>query len=173
MAETAKTGAGQPAFDPIDPKTFLSMASLGGEAMERTMRMAADAAVRTCRSAAAAGAAQLEIAQAMRDRIGVGGSGGASALSASSEAAIAGVEACMEKAVEYTRATADGNVEVFGRALAARTPDEWFGVQIEAAARTMNLGVSQAAELGRIAAETSTRCLDPFKGRGESAEEAA
>lgn len=173
MTENTKSGAGQPAFDPADPKAFESMAALGREAFERTMKMAADTAVRACRGAAAAGAAQFETARTMRDRIADGGSDGASALSASSEAAIAGVEACMEKTIEYTRAAADGNVEAFGRALGAGTPGEWFGVQVEAAARTMELGVSQAEALGRIAAETSARCLDPFMARAGSDAKAA
>ena len=140
------------------------------------MRMTAEATVRACRGAAAAGTAQLEAAQALRAKMGSGGSenvSALSALSASSEAAIAGMETCMEKAIDCTRAATDAGIETVGRSLAARTPDEWLTVQIDSATRMMSLGLAQSAEFARIVTDTSTRCAEPLKARVESTVQAS
>ena len=167
MDASAKTGTTRSAFGTAGPETFESMAALGRDAFERTMRMTAEAAVRACRGAAAASATQLDAAQALREKMGNGARENASALSAASEAAIAGMETCMEKAIEFTRVNADAGIEVVGRSVAAKTTDEWLTVQVDAATRMMNLGLAQASELARIVTETSTRCADPLKARVE------
>ena len=173
MNASAKTGTTQSASGMPGTEAIESMAALGREALERTMRMTAEATVRACRGAAAAGAAQVEAAQALREKMGSGTRENASALSASSEAAIAGVETCMENAIEFTRAATDAGMETVGRSLAARTLDEWVGVQIDATTRMMNLGLAQAGEVARIVTDTSSRCVEPFKARAESTGEAA
>ena len=168
MNASVKTETERSAFDMAGPEALERAAALGRDAFERTMRMTAETTVRACRAAAAAGTAQLEAAQALREKMANGGNENVSALSASSEAAIAGAEACMEKAIDYSRATTDAGIETIGRALAARTLDEWLGVQIDSATRMMNLGLAQAADLTRIVTDTSTRCADPLKARVES-----
>lgn len=160
MNASAKTGT---AHGPARPEVLESVAALGRDAVEKTMRMTAEATVRACRGTAAAGTAQLEAAQALREKVGGGGTANVSALSASSEAAIDGMETCMEKAIDWTRAATDAGIETAGRALAARTLDEWVTVQIDASTRMMNLGLAQAAEFARIVTETSARCADPLK----------
>ena len=105
--------------------------------------------------------------------MGNGTSENASALSATSEAAIAGMETCMEKAIEFTRANAEAGIEAVGRTLAAKTMDEWLTVQVDSATRMMNLGLAQAAEFTRIVTDTSTRCADPFKARVEDTVQAS
>ena len=169
MNASAKSGNGQSAFGTAGPEVVESVAALGRDAVEKTMRMTAEATVRACRGAAAAGAAQLEAAQALRAKMGGGGSENVSALSASSEAAIAGLETCMEKAIDWTRAATDAGIETAGRAMAARTLDEWITVQIDASTRMMNLGLAQSAELARIVTDTSARCADPLKAQAENA----
>ena len=173
MNASTKTGTAQSAFGTAGPEVLESVATLGRDAVEKTMRMTAEATVRACRGAAAAGTAQLEAAQALRARMGSGGSENVSALSASSEAAIAGMETCMEKAIDYTRAATDAGIETVGRSLAARTPDEWLTVQIDSATRMMNLGLAQTAEFARIVTDTSTRCAEPLKARVESTVQAS
>ncbi len=176
MNANAKTGAAQSAYGTVDPEVLESVAALGRDAFEKTMRMTAEATVRACRGAAAAGTAQIEAAQALREKMGGGGSAnvsGLSALSASSEAAIAGLETCMEKAIDWTRAATDAGIETAGRTMAARTLDEWVTVQIDASNRMMNLGLAQSAELARIVTDTSARCADPLKARADAAGQAS
>lgn len=166
MNASAKTGSKQAGARTVGPEVLESAAALGREALERTMRMTAEATIRACRGAAAAGTAQLEAAQFPPAKMG-GGRDYVSALSASSEAAIAGMETCMEQAIDFTRAATDAGVETAGRALTARTLDDWIGVQVDSASRMMNLGLTQAGELTRIVTETSTRCMEPLTGQVE------
>ena len=166
MNASAKSGT---THGTAGPEVLESVAALGRDAVEKTMRMTAEATVRACRGAAAAGTAQLEAAQALREKVGGGGTANVSALSASSEAAIAGMEACMEKAIDWTRAATDAGIETVGRAMAARTLDEWVTVQTDASTRMMNLGLAQAAELARIVTDTSARCADPLKAQVQDA----
>ena len=176
MNASGDTGTGRSAFDAGGPEAFGNAAALGREALERTMRMTAQATVRACRGAVAAGTAQLEAAEAMREKMGVGGNGSGptrAAVSVSSEAAIAGFESCMEKTIDWTRAASDAGAETVGRTLAARTIDEWLTVQIDSANRMMNLGLAQSAEFARIVTDTSRRCADPLRARGEDAEQAS
>jgi len=170
MKASAKTGTTHGA---AGPEVLESVAALGRDAFEKTMRMTAEATVRACRGAAAAGTAQLEAAEALRAKMGNGGSANVSALSASSEAAIAGMETCMETAIDWTRAATDAGVETVGRSLAAKTLDEWFTVQIDSATRMMNLGLAQTAELARIVTDTSTRCADPLKAQAQDTVQAS
>lgn len=172
MNASAKTGNGQSAFGTAGPEVLESVAALGRDALEKTMRMTADATVRACREAAAAGTAQLEAAQALRAKMGYGGEN-LSALSESSEAAIAGIETYMEKTIEWTRAATDAGVETVGRAMSARTLDEWISVQVDASTRMMNLGLAQSAELARIVTDTSTRCASPLKAQVEETVQAS
>ena len=168
MNASVKTGAKQSAFGAAGPEMVEGAAALGREALERTMRMTAEAAVRACRGAAAAGTAHLEAVQALREKMGGGGGEYVAALSASSEAAVTGMETCMEKTIDYTRAATDAGVESVSRSLAARTMDEWVGVQMDSATRMMNLGLAQAGEIARIVTDTSTRCAEPLGVRAES-----
>ena len=170
MKANAKTGT---THGTVGPEVLESVAALGRDAFEKTMRMTAEATVRACRGAAAAGTAQLEAAQAVRAKMGNGGSKNVSALSASSEAAIAGMETCMDTAIDWTRAATDAGIETVGRSLAAKTLDEWFAVQIDSATRMMNLGLVQTAELARIVTDTSTRCADPLKAQAQDTAQAS
>ena len=170
MNASAKSGT---THGTAGPEVLESAAALGRDAFEKTMRMTADATVRACRGAAAAGTAQLEAAQALRAKMGNGGNENVSALTASSEAAIAGMETCMETAIDWTRAATDAGMETVGRSLAAKTLDEWFTVQIDSATRMMNLGLAQTAELARIVTDTSTRCADPLKAQAQDAVQAS
>ena len=170
MKASAKTGT---THGTAGPEVLESVAALGRDAFEKTMRMTAEATVRACRGAAAAGTVQLEAAEALRAKMGNGGSANVSALSASSEAAIAGMETCMETAIDWTRAATDAGIETVGRSLAAKTLDEWFTVQIDSATRMMNLGLAQTAELARIVTDTSTRCTDPLKGQAQDTVQAS
>ena len=176
MSASAKNEKGTPAFGPPGPEILESMATLGRDAVDRTMRLAADATVRAFRGAATAGTAQLEAAQALREKMSGNGKGNDSyltAFSASSEAAIAGIETCMEKAIDGTRAATDAGIETVGRSLAARTMDDWLGVQVDSATRMMELGLAQAGDFARIVTETSARCADPFTARAGTAEQAS
>ena len=170
MKASAKTGT---THGSAGPEVLESVAALGRDAFEKTMRMTAEATVRACRGAAAAGTAQLEAAEALRAKMGNGGSANVSAFSASSEAAIAGMETCMETAIDWTRAATDAGVETVGRSLAAKTLDEWFTVQIDSATRMMNLGLAQTAEFARIVTDTSTRCADPLKAQAQDTVQAS
>ena len=165
-ASTKNDSPAQSAFGASGPEMLEGMAALGGDALERTMRLAAEATVRAWRGAAAV---QLEAAQAMREKLGSGGRENVAALAASSEAAIGGMETCLSKAIDFVRTATDAGVETAGRTMAARTVDEWVGVQIDSANRMMNLGLAHSAELARVVTDTSTRCTDPLKGRVESA----
>ena len=169
MNASAKTGAAH------GPEVLESVAALGRDTLEKTMRMTAEAAVRACRGAATAGAAQIEAAQALRAKMGVGAGAGenASAVSASTEAVIAGLETSMEKAIDYACAAADVGIETAGRALSARTLDEWITVQVDSASRMMNLGLAQGAELARIVTDTSTRWASPLGARAEDTAQAS
>lgn len=176
MNDDANAGATHPAPGSAGPEMLESTAALGRDALEKTMRMTAEATVRACRGAAAAGAAQLEAAQALRAKAGGGGDRtgeNVSALSASAEAAVAGLETCMERAIHYTCAAADVGLETAGRAMSARTLDEWITVQIDSAARMMNLGLAEAAEVARIVTDTSSRCADPIRARVEDTVQAS
>ncbi len=165
MNASAKTGAAH------GPEVLESVAALGRDAFEKTMRMTAEATVRACRGAAAASAAQIEAAQALRAKMGAASDAGAgenaSAVSASTEAAIAGLETSMEKAIDYTCAAADVGIKTAGRALSARTLDEWITVQVDSATRMMNLGLAQGAEFARIVTDASTRWASPLGAQTE------
>ncbi|MCY4452536.1 MAG: phasin family protein [Immundisolibacterales bacterium] len=169
MNASEKNGAKQSVFGVAGPEMVESAAALGREALERTMRLTAEATVRACRGAAAAGTAQLEAAQALRGKMDGGGGEYVAALSASTDAAVTGIETCMEKTIDYTRAAADAGVESVSRSLAATTMNEWVGVQMDSATRMMNLGLAQAGEIARIVTDTSTRCAEPLGRRAESA----
>ena len=173
MNANEKTGTTRPAFGAAGPEVLESLAAFGRDALEKTMRMTAEATVRACRGAAAASTAQLETAQALRAKMGAGGNENVSAMAASSEAAIAGIETYMEKAIDCTRAAADAGIETVGRAMSARTVEEWITVQIDSATRMMNLGLAQSAELARIVTDTSTRCAGPLGARTEDTVQAS
>ena len=176
MNDDANAGTTHPAPGSAGPEMLESAAALGRDALEKTMRMTAEATVRACRGAAAAGAAQLGAAQAPSAKAGGGGARAGeniSAISASAEAAVAGLETCMERAIHYTCAAADIGLETAGRAMSARTVDEWVAVQIDSATRMMNLGLAEAAEVARIVTDTSSRCADPLRARVEDAVQAS
>lgn len=176
MNASAKTGTTQSALGTAGAEVLESMAALGRDALEKTMRMTAEATVRAYRGAAAASAAQIEEAQALRAKMAGAADGAgenAAAVSVSSEAAIAGLETYMEKAIDYTCAAADVGIETAGRAMSARTLDEWVTVQIDSATRMMNLGLAQSAELVRIVTDASARSADPLGARAEDTGPAA
>ena len=174
MNASAKNETGSAAFDAAGPEMLESMAAFGRDALDRTMRLTAEATVRAVRGAAAAGTAQLEAAQALREKVGGGGGGEyISALSESSEAAIGGLETCMEKAIDGARAATDAGIETVGRSLAARTTEEWLGVQVDSATRMMQLGLAQAGDFARVVTETSARCAEPLTARARTAGKAS
>lgn len=169
----AKAGARRPAAAPEGLEALESAAAIGRDALGQAVRMTADTAEHAFRGAVAAGAAQLEMAKALREKTPFAEHEDAAALSASSDAARAGFEAYAEKVIGYARAEADANLETVDRLLAAKTPQEWLGVHFEAATRMIDRGVEQAAELARVATDASARSLEPFKERFEGGAKAA
>lgn len=149
-------------------EAFANAASIGREALEQSVKMGAFAAARLLRSATAAGTEQAELARTMREKFAAGTNGNLGALTDASEAFIAGTEAYTDKLIEYTRAAATEGIEMFDRALAAKTPNDLLELQLEMGVGTMRRAVAQTGELGGIVADTVTRTFEPIKSRYDS-----
>ncbi|MFQ5954468.1 MAG: phasin family protein [Kiloniellales bacterium] len=94
------------------------------------------------------------------------------AVNASAAAMTAGIKAYGKKLASYAKTAASENVETMGRLLAAKTPQEFAAVQIEALSRSVDLAVAQSVELNKIATDTFVKTTAPVRSQMDAAVEA-
>ncbi len=161
---------------PPNPETAASaaaekLAAAGKETLEAVLKAGAETAETGCRNAAAAGQEHLDLARDVSRRAAAYGKDNLDALAESAAAVMSGWEACCAGLVDDARAAMAGHLDAMQRLGAARTPQEFLDVQIEAVNRSVTCALDQSTRLHRTAADTTARALDPVRRRVESAVE--
>ena len=121
---------------------------------------------------AAIGKDAFETARAACDKTISFGAGGLDAMAQASASVLTGMEACFAAMAEDARTATAENVETMERMRKAGSPEDFAGIQIEAANRAAARVVGRTATLARIAAETTTEAYAPFKARMDRAAQA-
>ncbi len=91
------------------------------------------------------------------------------AMSTTATEMTAGMEAYGKKMAAFAKTAAAENVETIGRLFAAKTPQEFATVQIEAMTRSVDRAVSQSVELNRIAVDTYVKSTKPVRTQFDTA----
>lgn len=148
------------------------MAVAGKETLETVMQMGADATAEGCRTAAAFGKEQFDVARDTYDKAAVCGKDNLNAMSESTAAVVAGWDAYCQGVVDYTTMAMAENMELMQRFLAAKTPQEFLDIQVESVNKSVNRVVAQSTKVNQIAADTVTKALEPIKTRVDDTVEA-
>lgn len=141
------------------------IAVAGKETLETVMQMGADATAESCRTAAAFGKEQFDVARDTYDKAAACGKDNLNAMSESAAAVVAGWDAYCQGVVDYTTTAMAENMELMQRFLAAKTPQEFLDIQVESVNRSVNRVVAQSTKVNQIAADTVTKALEPVKTR--------
>jgi phasin family protein len=144
-----------------------AMATVGKETFDSMMSMSTKAASDGYKSASTFGKDQLEAAKSGYDKMAAFGKGNFEAVSASSTAALSGVEAIYEEVVDYTKTATAQNVDLMQKFFAVKTPQEFFEVQTEAMNLMVSRSISEGTKLSKLASETMTKFVTPLKARAE------
>jgi len=91
------------------------------------------------------------------------------AMSEATAEMTAGMEAYGKKFAHFAKTAAAENVETMGRLFAARTPQEFATVQIEAMTRSVDRAVAQSVELNKIAVDTYVNSTKPMRAQFDTA----
>lgn len=91
------------------------------------------------------------------------------AMSVAAAEMTAGWEAYGKKVAAFAKTTAAENVETMGRLFAAKTPQEFATVQIEALTHSVDRAVAQSVELNKIAVDTYVKSTKPIRAQFDSA----
>ena len=91
------------------------------------------------------------------------------AMSATATEMTAGMEAYGKKMAAFAKSAAAENVETIGRLFAAKTPQEFATVQIEALTRSVDRAVAQSVELNKIAVDTYVKSTKPIRAQLDTA----
>ena len=126
-------------------------------AAKKTANPAADPAARV--------QAQVEMAKTV-------GAANLDAMAEASALAIDGAQACIAEMAEYARGAVASNFDVFERLTAARTPQEFIAVQIEAGKDTVNRAVAQTTKMNRMVGDSVIKASAPLNARANETMEA-
>lgn len=144
-----------------------AMATVGKETFESVMSMSTKAASEGYKSASAFGKDQLDAAKSGYDKIAAFGKGNFEAVSASSTAALAGVEAYYEEVVDYAKTATAQNVDLMQKFFAVKTPQEFFDVHTEALNLMVSRSISEGTKFSKMASDTLAKTVAPLKARAE------
>ncbi len=87
------------------------------------------------------------------------------AMSLAATEMTAGMEAYGKKMAAFAKTAAAENVEAMGRLFAAKTPQDFATVQIEALTRSVDRAVAQSVELNKIAVDTYVKSTKPVRAQ--------
>ena len=146
-------------------ETAEAMAAAGKETLETVMNMGTETAAEGYKNAAAAGKEGLEITKAGYEKFLTQGKENLDAVSAATATTVAGLEAYFEQMAAYTKTAMAENVEVAEKAFAAKTPQEFFEVQMEAMNKSFSRVVGQSTKLQQIGSETAAKSFEPIKAQ--------
>ncbi len=91
------------------------------------------------------------------------------AMSATATEMTAGMEAYGKKMAAFAKTAAAENVETMDRLFAAKTPQEFATVQIEALTHSVDRAVTQSVELNKIAVDTYVKSTKPVRAQLDTA----
>ncbi len=91
------------------------------------------------------------------------------AMSTTATEMTAGMEAYGKKMAAFAKTAAAENVETMGRLFAAKTPQEFATVQIEALTHSVDRAVTQSVELNKIAVDTYVKSTKPIRAQLDTA----
>ena len=163
-AKTTNTGA-QEAAAKAAADTLDTMVAAGKESVEAAMKAGNETATETYDAAVAIGEKQAEKSGAAYQSAARLGKENMTAFKASAGAMAAGFEAYGEKVSEYAKATTAEYFDLMSRFMAAKTPEEFASLQMEATTRSMERFMTQSIELNRIATEALSESAAPVKQR--------
>ncbi|MDA0240961.1 MAG: phasin family protein [Proteobacteria bacterium] len=153
-------------------ETAETMAAAGKETFETVLNLSAEAASEGYKTFATAGKEQLETAKAGYDKFVAQSKEGIDAVSAATAASLAGAEAVFDEVSAYTKTATAENVEVVQKAFAAKTPQEFFEIQMEVFNNSFNRVVAQSTKMNEIVADAATKSFEPIKAQMEKSTEA-
>ena len=90
------------------------------------------------------------------------------AMQTATNAAVAGIEAYYSQLVDYNKKATAESMDVLQKSLAAKTPQEFVELQLDAANKTLNRVIAQSTKLNKLAADTAEKTYEPVKGRVET-----
>ena len=93
---------------------------------------------------------------------------GAANLGAFAEAsalAIDGAQACMAEMADYARNSLASNLDLVERLSAAKSPQEFVAVQIEAGKDSVNRAVAQTTKINRMVGDSVVKASAPLNAR--------
>jgi len=150
-----------------------SMMAAGKETAEAALKAGSEAATDAFETAAAIGESQLKRSTEGYKAAATFGKDNIASMNAVAGAVTAGMEAYGETVARFAKTVANENLELMGRFMSAKTPEEVAALQMEAVTRSVDRAVSQTVELNRIVAETWMQSAAPVRQRMDAAMQAA
>ena len=163
----ASEAAARAAADALD-----GMVAAGKESAEAAIKAGTEAASEAFGTAAALGESQFRKSSEGYKAATRFGKENLASMNAVASALTAGMEAYGEKVAGYAKAATSDNLELMGRFMAAKSPEEVATLQMEALTRSIDRAVSQSVELNRIVADAWVRSAAPMKARFDAAMQA-
>ena len=146
-----------------------AMMATGRETMETMLKASVDAATESYEKAVAFGKGQMETTADGYKKAAAFGKDNFETFSAVAGALTAGFEAYSAEMAKAAKAATEMNVAYVNKALAARTPQEFATLHMEAVTRGIDTAFAEGVELNKIAADTMARCVGPVKARIDTA----
>ncbi|GEM_PF-1611118 len=146
-------------------ETIETLASVSQETLKTAMNMGAEAAAEGYKNAAAMGKEQMDVTKTSYDKLMTYGKDNLEAVSAASSAAVAGAEAYYEQVMSFSKESTTEGMDVLQKVFAAKTPQEFIDLQIEAVNKSLNQAIAQTTKLNKIATDTAVKTFEPVKSR--------
>lgn len=163
----APEAAAQAAAETLD-----AMMAAGKETTEAAVKAGTDAAAEVFDNAVAMGESQLRKTSEGYKAASKLGKDNLASINAVASAVTAGMEAYGEQVASYAKTAAGENLELMGKFMSAKTPEELAALQMQAVTSSVDRAVSQSVALNRILAETWMQSAAPMKSRMDAAMQA-
>ena len=146
-----------------------AMMATGRETMETMLKASVETATESYDKAVAFGKGQMETSAEGYKKAAAFGKENFDTFSAVAGALTAGFEAYNAEFAKAARTVTEHNVAYVNKVLAARTPQEFATLNMEAVTKGIDAAFAESVELNKIAADTMARCVGPVKARIDSA----
>lgn len=146
-----------------------AMMATGRETMETMLKASVDAATEGYEKAVAFGKGQMETSADGYKKAAAFGKDNFETFSAVAGALTTGFESYSAEMAKAAKAATEQNAAYVNKALAARTPQEFATLHMEAVTKGIDTAFAQGVELNKIAADTMARCVGPVKARIDTA----
>ena len=131
--------------------------------------MTAEKTARKTANPAIDGAARVQEQVEMAKTVGAAN---LDALAEASTLAFDGAQACIAEMADYARSSVARNLDIVERLTAARTPQEFVAVQIEAGKDTVSRAVAQTTKINRMVGDSVVKASAPINARANETMEA-